>query len=65
MRIQQSFRPFFLVMFVIATLSLPVTAQEEETQTLFTNVNVFDGLADRLTNNQLTHLFHIVSPDFR
>ena len=48
MKIRPRFSPFLLVMVVIVTFSLPVSAQEEGKQTLFTNVNIFDGKSERL-----------------
>jgi imidazolonepropionase-like amidohydrolase len=45
-------QPFLLMTVVIVTLSLPVSAQEVGKQTLFTNVNVFDGKSDQLAMGQ-------------
>ena len=48
MEIRRVCKSFLLVMVVIVAFSLPVSAQEEGKQTLFTNVNVFDGKSERL-----------------
>lgn len=52
MKIQPRFNPLLLVLVAFVTFSLPVSAQEEEKQTLFRNVNVFDGTSNRLTMGQ-------------
>ncbi len=51
MEIQLRLSPFLLVMVLIVTFSLPVSAQEEGKQTVFTNVNVFDGKRERLATD--------------
>ncbi len=43
MKIQPRCNPFLPVIVVLVTISLPVSAQEEGKQTLFTNVNVFEA----------------------
>ncbi len=52
MKVQQKFNPLLLVMVVFVAFSLPVSAQEVGKQTLFRNVNVFDGTSNRLAMGQ-------------